>query len=141
MTFIENELARRRGLFHESAEKQGASSDGLTDADSSVKQSSATLSNHNVPPRQAATLGKLHEVDLGPDAKMRNIERTQMATNRLAGSVDSDGEGGSSKEPGTKQKWKNKQKRDSEGIRRNQLVEEVLRESKREFRPPSFRLV
>lgn len=132
MTFIENELARRQGLAHESAENPLP--DGSADVDPSAKQSLPLASNtRNFPQRQAATLGKLHEVDLGPDSKMRNIQRTQMATNRLAGSADSDGETGSPKGPGGKQKWKSKQKRNTEGQRRNQLVEEVLRESKREL--------
>ncbi|KAI1931945.1 hypothetical protein LOZ65_000979 [Ophidiomyces ophidiicola] len=89
-----------------------------------------------LPQRQPATLGKLHEIDLGPDSKLRNIERTEAATRSLVGGeltsqvdgrdtlakrgrLDKDGK-----------PWRYRNRRNSDDIRRDQLVEEVLRESK-----------
>ncbi|PGH00793.1 hypothetical protein GX51_05570 [Blastomyces parvus] len=90
-----------------------------------------------LPQRQPASLGKLHEIDLGPDAKLRNIERTEAATRRLAGDEmpdENEDKDATSKQagPGAKdgKNWRGRKRRNSEDIRRDKLVEEVLRESK-----------
>ena len=82
--------------------------------------------------RQPAALGKLHEIDLGPDSKRRNIERTEAAKKRVEGDDDDEG-----LEDGTKPRlgkggkpWRGRKRRTSDDIRRDKLVEEVLRESK-----------
>uniref|UniRef100_A0A093VLQ4 Uncharacterized protein n=1 Tax=Talaromyces marneffei PM1 TaxID=1077442 RepID=A0A093VLQ4_TALMA len=74
--------------------------------------------------REPATLGKLHEIDLGQETKLQNIARTEAATRRMAGeSPDAVEEVGKSKS------WRNR-RRNREDIERDRLVEEVLRESK-----------
>ena len=71
--------------------------------------------------RQPAALGKLQEIDLGPDAKARNIKQTEAATTAFDGAepVQMTGRG------------RHRKRKTSEDIRRDKLVEEVLRESKR----------
>ncbi|KAL5337864.1 hypothetical protein BJX70DRAFT_368303 [Aspergillus crustosus] len=95
--------------------------------DALSSESAALHGNHNPPPtsdlpeREPATLGKLHEIDLGREAKLHNIVRTEEATRRLnsdGNSADRSPCGGS-------------RYRLLKDIERDQLVEEVLRESKR----------
>lgn len=85
--------------------------------------------------RQPATLGKLHEIDLGPDSKRKNIERTEAAKKRVEGDDDDEAlEDGSKPRLGKDGKpWRGRKRRTSEDIRRDKLVEEVLRESKIEL--------
>lgn len=116
MEYIETELAKRqnRKLAEQNAGRAAGSDQTQTAADT-----------QQLPLREPATLGKLHEVDLGQEAKLQNIARTQEATARLAGKrspspekrpVDSRGR---------------HRRRTSADIERDRLVEEVLRESKR----------
>ncbi|KAI9832836.1 MAG: hypothetical protein M1826_001002 [Phylliscum demangeonii] len=90
-------------------------------------------------PRQPAALGKLHEIDLGPDVKLSNIAKTEAAKKRLeAGHADAadvamdddrtKGRLGRHGKP-----WRGRKRRTSDDVRRDQLVEEVLRESKLEL--------
>ncbi|RHZ71171.1 hypothetical protein CDV55_108585 [Aspergillus turcosus] len=86
--------------------------------------------------REPASLGKLHEIDLGQETKLQNIARTEAATRRLVGddrgaspayedSTSSIAASGKDGKP-----WRNRKRRNSEDIERDRLVEEVLRESK-----------
>ena len=78
-------------------------------------------------------MGKLHEVDLGPLTAARNIERTQAARKKLEG-VDVEKEPAPKVRLGKNGKPRRQPKRrNSEDLRRDQLVEAVLRESKRTF--------
>ena len=93
-------------------------------------------SDIHVPPRQPATLGKLHEIDLGPDSKLQNIARTEAATRNLSkddsGHTEEEGSGADKARLGKDGKpLRNRRRRNSEDIMRDKLVEEVLRESKR----------
>lgn len=88
--------------------------------------------------REPATIGKLHEIDLGQETKMDNIARTEAATRRLAGddATTSMEEDSTAERPvaGKDGKaWRNRKRRNSKDIERDRLVEEVLRESKREY--------
>jgi hypothetical protein len=78
-------------------------------------------------------MGKLHEVDLGPDATARNIERTEAAWKKLEGR---DNEMKTTEKvrlgKNGKPRWQPK-RRNSEDMRRDQMVEAVLREAKRAF--------
>ncbi|KAJ5718042.1 hypothetical protein N7488_003688 [Penicillium malachiteum] len=83
--------------------------------------------------REPASLGKLHEIDLGQEAKMRNIARTEAATRRLTGDEESSMTGESEVQPdrsGPNKPWRNRKRRNSAALERDRLVEEVLRESK-----------
>ncbi|CAI7568072.1 unnamed protein product [Penicillium pancosmium] len=83
--------------------------------------------------REPASLGKLHEIDLGQEAKLRNIERTEAATRGFGSGesqIDRDRPGPG---PGTAEdsgKSRRNRRRTSADIERDRLVEEVLRESK-----------
>jgi hypothetical protein len=84
-------------------------------------------------PKQPATLGKLHEIDLGLDNRIRNIQRTEAAKRRAAnGGDDEDDDGGDGRRKLGKdgKPWRNRKRRTSEDIRRDKLVEEVLREAR-----------
>ena len=84
--------------------------------------------------RQPAGLGKIQEIDLGPDSTLRNIARTKAATQDFM-SVDKDvssdtleGKSTFVRRDGKPRKFR--KGRNSEDIHRDRLVEEVLRESR-----------
>lgn len=82
--------------------------------------------------RQPAALGKLLEIDLGPDATLNNIARTAAAQRRLEGGEVELEEG--AQKPRLRKDgkpWRGRRRRNSEDIKRDRLVEEVLRESRR----------
>lgn len=77
--------------------------------------------------RQPAGMGKLMEIDLGPEAAQRNIQRTEEATRRLQN-------GGSLDQVEEQLKGRRgRKRRTSEDIRRDKLVEEILKESRLEI--------
>lgn len=81
------------------------------------------------PGDRGATLGKLHEVDLGEENKIRNIHRTKEATRRLGGGQPMEDQ----LDNGTGKKKFRRRRRNSQDIQRDKLVEEVLKESKRTY--------
>ncbi|KAJ0416034.1 hepatocellular carcinoma-associated antigen 59-domain-containing protein [Aspergillus carlsbadensis] len=117
MDYIESELAKRY--------RQGVPGDtpGLDAIDRRAVDS--TLPTSELPEREPAALGKLHEIDLGQEAKLRNIARTEEATRRLNGDDD---ELSASRSPSKPPQYR--KRRTSDDIMRDRLVEEVLRESK-----------
>lgn len=79
-------------------------------------------------------LGRLQEVDLGDEARMRNAAMTEQARRRLAGEVVDDDMEDSRKRAriGKDGKpWRSRKRRASEDVKRDQLVEELMRENKR----------
>jgi hypothetical protein len=83
--------------------------------------------------KQPAGAGKLHEIDLGPDATRLNVLRTQAAAARI------NDQGVYVEEPqpvpnGPKGKFRRgrRQRRTSEDLQRDSLVEKILAEAKRE---------
>jgi hypothetical protein len=120
MEYIESELARRQNRTQANNETSAASRLSQSDANDSFSNAFSK--------REPATLGKLHEIDLGQETKLQNIARTEAATRRMAGEPsDAVEEVGRNGKP-----WRNR-RRNSADIERDRLVEEVLRESKREF--------
>ncbi|KAL4785817.1 hepatocellular carcinoma-associated antigen 59-domain-containing protein [Aspergillus varians] len=120
MAYIESELAKR---YH-----RGIPGDVPGPDTATLSEANNPLSSTDLPEREPASLGKLHEIDLGQEAKLRNIARTQQATKRMNGDDD---------EPLTEQtprkiSSRHRKRRTSEDIERDRLVEEVLRESKQE---------
>ena len=84
--------------------------------------------------RQPAALGKLHEIDLGPDATLTNIARTEAAQRKLHGiepEIDAKTGKVRLRRDGKPYGWR--KRRNSEDIKRDKLVEEVMRESKLEI--------
>lgn len=95
MAYIESEMAKQRvrdkseggtetaagGDNDDEEEAMDYDDDAGDEYETTQRGSSGT----KLPQHQPATLGKLHETDLGPDSKMRSIARTEEATRRLAG--------------------------------------------------------
>lgn len=103
---------------------------------SATTQTTKGISATGQQEREPASLGKLHEIDLGQEAKLRNIARTEAATRRLVGDEDSnvseEGIATQLNRPTTSKASRHKKRRTSADIERDRLVEEVMRESKRE---------
>ncbi len=125
MAYIDSELAKRREV------KATASSDINGHGYDELSLSTATRGGHLQ--RQPAALGKLHEIDLGPDATLRNIARTEAAKRRLeAGEMITIEEGVQKVRLRKDGKpWRGRKRRNSEDVKRDKLVEEVMRESRR----------
>lgn len=84
--------------------------------------------------RQPAAIGKLHEIDLGPDATLRNIARTEAAQRKLEGiepEIDEKTGKIRLRRDGKPYGWR--KRRNSNDVKRDKLVEEVMRESKLEI--------
>jgi hypothetical protein len=80
-----------------------------------------------LPARQPAGTGKLQEIDLGPDASRQNVLRTQAA-------VFGDHSPDVSDDTNTRKvRKRRRQRRTSDDIRRDKMVEAILAESRRMF--------
>lgn len=95
---------------------------------------SAEGANPDYSHRMAAGMGKLQEIDLGPEATAQNIQRTEEAWRRQQGGRAYVPES----EPPAKVRLgkdgkprRNRNKRNSEDLRRDAMVEAVMREAKR----------
>jgi len=88
------------------------------------------------PTDRGATLGKLHEVDLGEENKLKNIHRTAEATRRLEDTTTTTSTSITTDDPAFSSKSRKRRRRNSQDIQRDKLVEEVLKESKRTSRKP-----
>lgn len=101
---------------------------------SEASQSQSTVVDPTKPFGERPTMqGRLQEVDLGEEVRMRNAAMTEQARRRLAGEAIEDTEDGSRKRPrlGKDGKpWRSRKRRGSEDIKRDQLVEELMRENK-----------
>jgi hypothetical protein len=90
--------------------------------------------------------GKLLEIDLGEEARARNVALTERARRRLQGlSTDDDGEESSGPPKKVRlgrdgKPWRGRNRRGSDDIKRDQLVEEFLKENRCTFSSPLFRL-
>lgn len=87
---------------------------------------------------QRALHGKLMEIDLGEEARARNIAETERARRRLAGQIleeeeDADGRRKKVRLGPDGKPWRSRNRRDSDALKRDQQVEEFLRENRREF--------
>lgn len=129
MDFIESEMAKRY-------RRDNSTEVAMHDTPSAAEPKAAALSSADLPQREPASLGKLHEIDLGHETTLQNIARTEAATKRLAGDGDQSPPTEQSSGPkmapanGDQKTWRNRKRRTSEDIERDRLVEEVLRESK-----------
>lgn len=80
--------------------------------------------------------GRLQEVDLGEEARARNAAMTEQARRRLAGEAVDDESDGARKRPrvGKDGKpWRGKKRRTSDDVKRDQMVEALMRENRRKF--------
>ena len=126
MAYIDSEIVKRRrdhdlSLYASNSHDLGALSLNGTSAETEIQ-------------RQPAALGKLHEIDLGPDARLRNIARTEAAKRRLeGGDVEIVEETGKVRLRKDGKPWRTRRRRNSEDVKRDRLVEEVMRESRRKY--------
>lgn len=147
MAYIDSELAKRRAVEgahavpSDSASGIAATAVAMSAAISAQSAPGTTLPSHarNKDPtqRQPATIGKLQEIDLGDEARNRNIERTNNARRRMDGEiVEEVVQGGKKKKVRLNRDgsvWVPRKRRGSEDIKRDQLVEAVLRENRCRF--------
>jgi len=116
MAYIDSKLAE---LHH------GARNDRSNETNTQNTQNQLNGGKLASESRHAAGVGRLQEVDLGPTTTIQNIQRTEAATKRLDPNdqvpVDNPGKSG---------RWNRRRRRNSEDVRRDKLVEEVLRESR-----------
>lgn len=139
MAYIDSEIAKRRynGLQVSALVEPVSPQSGS--AETVVRGKSKEFDNVQ---RAQATMGKLQEVELGDEARDKNVERTDKARRRLEGEMIEE----ETKAP-RKQKvrlgrdgkpWRGRKKRASEDIARDKLVEDILRENRRTLRAPSL---
>ena len=135
MAYIDSELDKRRLNAILPAAAWGT---GISSTSKGGNDSTDTAIAAKSVERQPATLGKILEVDLGNEARDRNVILTEKARRRLDGEEVED-ESATEGKPkkvmlGRDGKpWRGRKRRTSEDIRRDQLVEEVLRENRRMF--------
>lgn len=126
MAFIDSEMAKR---YQPESKVDHSVSNQPTQEEVAGGPS---LSGHQT--REPASLGKLHEIDLGHEATLRNIARTEAATRQMEnGQLPTSVDHATSEtgRPGSDGKsWRNRKQRTEADIARDRLVEEVLRESK-----------
>ena len=126
MAYIDSEMAKRRQGHNNPAH----TFNGQELDDCSMDDLPADLAKH----RQPAALGKLHEIDLGLEATLRNVARTEAAKKRLEG-----GEPEAEEVPGKVRlrrdgkPWRRRRRRNSDDVKRDKLVEEVMKESRRKL--------
>lgn len=127
MTFVESEMSRRNwSLAGDMNLESKPTSSRMSD------QWESRSKNLNVHERQPASLGKLHEIDLGMDSKLQNIARTEAATKSLHSYDQNIDSFDNTSHRGVLGLRRGRNRRNSEDIARDKLVEQVLRESKRE---------
>lgn len=133
MAYIDTELAKRQGHNNSVPNSNGQNNGNL------IVNGALIDAGLN---RQPAALGRLHEFDLGPDATLKNIARTEAAKRRLAGG-DAEMEDERGKIPLRRngKPWRGRRRRNSDDLKRDKLVEEVMRETRCKSEAPlSFTL-
>jgi hypothetical protein len=146
VAYIESEMAKRRlaqALPEASNLTPNARNSDDEESDPDPDSAPAPNSNPNLNPpgkptvqRQPAALGKIHEIDLGTAASLRNQQRTELAIRRARGEAIPPEHPPVVKKPRLGRNGKPRRgpkRRNSEDVQRDQLVEQVLRESRREW--------
>jgi len=85
MAYIDSEMAKRRlgqGQVAEAQESTNNSSKGDSQQSAEVEISRSQSAAKPALERQPASLGKIHEIDLGAASTLRNAERTESALRR-----------------------------------------------------------
>lgn len=134
IAYIESEMAKRR-LGHASPQPPDHASDAPQSGDEALPSSDNPSGKPTIQ-RQPASVGKIHEIDLGDDASLRNRQRTELAMRRARGEPVPAEEPTVVKKPRLGRNGKPRRgpkRRNSEDLKRDQLVEQVLHESRREW--------
>jgi hypothetical protein len=134
MAYIDSEMARRREGNSIPPQPEAGNCASSTTGGHVNTITAASMQ------RQPAALGKLHEIDLGPDSTRTNIERTvKMLEN--GEEVEEAPTQGKVRLGRDGKPWRGRKRRTSEDIQRDRLVEEVLRESRCECSPNFYSFV
>ena len=145
VAYIESEMAKRRlaqALAEASNLTPNPHSPDEEESDPDPDPTPAPNPNPSGKPtvqRQPAALGKIHEIDLGTAAALRNQKRTELAIRRARGEVIPPEHPPVVKKPRLGRNGKPRRgpkRRNSEDVQRDQLVEQVLHESRRKYTPP-----
>ena len=142
--YIESELAKRKRFAAEHRAQQegaqnGGSGNAMTTSMTNLLAADPTLSvGGGKAESQRALHGKLMEIDLGEEARARNIAETERARRRLEGQIleeeeDADGRHKKVRLGPDGKPWRSRNRRDSDALKRDQQVEEFLRENRRKF--------
>ncbi|KAK5632986.1 hypothetical protein RRF57_008700 [Xylaria bambusicola] len=125
--YIEAELAKRHYM---AVGPQGPSSSNQSGGSAAQTESTADKGEE----KHTALTGKLFEVDLGDEVRSRNEAMTDRARRKLQGLAVEDDENGERRKKvrlGRDGKpWRPKNRRNSDDIKRDQLVEDILRENR-----------
>ena len=121
MAYIDSELAKRRQGQNTLSQVSNVNGFGGQSASNTIDAAVR---------RQPAALGKLHEIDLGPDATLTNIARTEAARRRLEAGNPEVEEVGKVRLGRDGKPRRNRRRRNSDDVKRDKLVEEVMKESK-----------
>ncbi|KAI2473521.1 hepatocellular carcinoma-associated antigen 59-domain-containing protein [Annulohypoxylon bovei var. microspora] len=148
--YIESELARRhhavasssstaaapRGLGSSNQEPRNGKISDTCELSETAATTAAPKPEH---PHRALQ-GQLMEIDLGDEARSRNEALTERATRRMHGEAVAEDEDSQSSNGGGRPRkvrlgrdgkpWRSRNRRTSDDIRRDQLVEQILRENK-----------
>ncbi|TAQ83523.1 hypothetical protein B7494_g8164, partial [Chlorociboria aeruginascens] len=144
MAYVDSKIAKRRLSEKSPSTPSGQTSTQIQDSVADSGEKSLVLRDGNKRDvevqRQPAALGKLLEIDLGDEARDRNVERTNMARRRLVGEDVEEVEGsGKGKGKGKVRlgrdgkPWRGRKRRGSDDVKRDQLVDQVLRENRLEI--------
>lgn len=143
MAYIDSELAKRR--FMDGGVKSSPDSTrlrGRKEVMTDVRRGSEKDVDVH---KQPAALGKLQEIDLGDEVRSRNVELTDRARRRLDGEdVEDENELGQGKSRKARlgrdgKPWRSRKRRGSDDVKRDKLVEEILRENRRKSPRSGFR--
>ncbi|PSR76884.1 hypothetical protein BD289DRAFT_378375 [Coniella lustricola] len=125
--YIESELARRHA-----ADKANDASTTQTPESSKAEPIAGLNTTKKVEDRPTMG-GRLQEIDLGQEARMRTALMTEQARKRLAGELVEDESDNAAKRvrlgPDGKP-WRGRKRRASEDVKRDQMVEALMRENK-----------
>lgn len=135
--YIESELAKR----HAAEARAAAVASGTLPIEDTA---SSLVGAQGKPAAQPAMQGKLMEIDLGDESRQRNEAATERARRRALGEAVDEHEAtsaGSSRPRKVRlgrdgKPWRGRNRRNSEDIKRDQLVDQFLKENRREFPPP-----
>ncbi|RDW64158.1 hypothetical protein BP5796_10660 [Coleophoma crateriformis] len=132
MAYIDSQLAKRS-----SPSMNATTTTTTTTASSQSSNLPNTLSRFQADDvqRQPAALGKLQEIDLGDEARSRNVERTDKARRRLDGEEIEEEEvkKGKVRLGRDGKPWRGRKRRGSDDVKRDKLVEDILRENRLEI--------
>lgn len=128
-------------------EDEDRSSDDEVAAKIFAKYADKLTNTKQLPEKHTALQGKLLEVDLGDEVRSRNAAMTDRARRRLLGeSVEEEEEQRNGRPAKVRlgrdgKPWRPRNRRGSDDVKRDQLVEEILRENRRKLTiSPIYRL-